>query len=263
MFGHRMGSRPSHGALHQCPLQCRWWMLPDHRQCPQGARHRRLLQLRWWMLSNPLVATPKGLAINTFFTQGGGHCQTHRQHPPGGPLSMSSSALVVDTVEPTGSAPRGPTIDVFFNLGGGRCRTRHQRLLHPRWALLPDQPTAVPGGLPLMSSSTLVVVTVGPTGSTPRGFGIDVFFILSGGCWQTHQQCAYGVHHRCLIHPRWWLLPDLLAVPQGSHHRRLLQPQWRLLLDPPTCPQGVHDVFLILGGGNYRTHGQHPPGAYH
>jgi hypothetical protein len=41
-----------------------------------------------------------------------------------------------------------------------------------------------------MSSSTLVVVAVGATGSTP-----------------------YGPHHRCLLQLRWWLLPKLPAAP--------------------------------------------------
>jgi hypothetical protein len=40
----------------------------------------------------------------------------------------------------------------------------------------------------LTSSSTLVVSTTGPTGSTPKGLAIDIFFNFSGGrCW-TRQQ---------------------------------------------------------------------------
>jgi hypothetical protein len=43
-----------------------------------------------------------------------------------------------------------------------------------------------------MSFSTSVVAAVGPTGSTPRGPAIDVFFNLGGGRYRTHQQHPLG-----------------------------------------------------------------------
>jgi hypothetical protein len=93
---------------------------------PQGARHQRL-QLRWWTLPDLPPAPPRGPAIDVFNFDGG-RCRTYRQHP------------------------QGPTIDVF-NFGGGRCWTCHQ---HP------------PGG-PLSTSSTSVVIAVGPPAPAPLG----------------------------------------------------------------------------------------------
>jgi hypothetical protein len=89
-------------------------------------------------------------------------------------------------------------MDVFFNFGGGRCRTCQQ--------YLPGDPpsttsvvTAVrptgntPRGPPLMSSSTLVVATAGPSGSASQ-----------------------GSHHRRLLQLQCWPLSDLpAATPRG------------------------------------------------
>jgi hypothetical protein len=51
------------------------------------------------------------------------------------------------------------------------------------------------------------------------------------------------------------------SAPQGGHHRRLLQPQWWMLPDPLTAPSrgGAIDIFFNLSDGCYRTHRQHPP----
>jgi hypothetical protein len=73
--------------------------------------------------TEPTSSTSRGPAIDVVFNIGGGHCQNRRQHPPGGPSSMSYSTSVMDAVRPASSSPRGPALDVFFNLGGGRCRT--------------------------------------------------------------------------------------------------------------------------------------------
>jgi hypothetical protein len=151
---------------------------------------------------DPPVAPPRGPAIDILFNLGGGRYRTRWQCPPGGPLSTSSSTLVVAAAGPIGSTPlwahhrrplqprwwplpdpptaplRVSAIDVLFNLGGGHCRTHRQ---HP------------PGGPPSTSSSTLMVATAGPADSAPLG----------------------GLHRR-LLQPRWWPLPGLPAAPLGG-----------------------------------------------
>jgi hypothetical protein len=62
---------------------------------------------------------------------------------------------------------------------------RHRRLQLWWWSL-PDLPTAPPRGPP-STSPTLVVVTVGPADSTPRGPTIDVFN-FDGGHYQKSRQ---------------------------------------------------------------------------
>jgi hypothetical protein len=69
---------------------------------PQGACHR-CIQHRWWPLLEILTAAPRGPAIDVF-NIGGGRCQTSRQHPLGGPPSMSL-ALVVAATGPTARTP--------------------------------------------------------------------------------------------------------------------------------------------------------------
>jgi hypothetical protein len=71
------------------------------------ARHRHRLQPRWWTLPDAPAVPPKGPAIDVVFKLGGRRCQTHRQRPPGGPPSTSSSILVVDAVGPDDSASQG------------------------------------------------------------------------------------------------------------------------------------------------------------
>jgi hypothetical protein len=142
------GSTPQ-GARHPC-LQLWWWPLPDLPTAPRrGPRHLRL-QLWWWSLPDLPAAPPRGLAIDVS-NFGGGRCQIYRQHPLGGPPSMSPTSVVA-AARPTGSTPKGPAIYVS-NFSGGHCQTYRQ---HPQ-------------GPPPSTSSTLVVATVGPAASTPRG----------------------------------------------------------------------------------------------
>jgi hypothetical protein len=54
-----------------------------------------------------------------------------------------------------------------------------------------------------MSSSTLVVAAVGPTGSTPQEPTNDVFFILDGGFCRTRRQRSLGARHRRPLKPQW------------------------------------------------------------
>jgi hypothetical protein len=91
---------------------------------------------------------------------------------------------------------------------------------------------------------------------------IDVFFNLGGEHRRRVWQRPQGAHHQCLLHPRWWPLPDPPVAPvrgaaidvffilgggycrthrqrpQGGRHRRLFQPRWWPLSDPPQRPPG-------------------------
>jgi hypothetical protein len=96
---------------------------------PQGAHHRRLLTNSMVAAAGPTNSTPKSPAIDVFYNFGGGHYQTHRQHPPRGPPSMSP-----------------------YNFGGGRCQTHQQ---HPS------------RGPPSTSSTTLVVAAAEPGNNSP------------------------------------------------------------------------------------------------
>jgi hypothetical protein len=159
-----------------------------------------VFKTHWRTLLDPPAAPRRGSAIDAFFILCGGCCWTHRQCPPGGPSSMSSSNSLVDAARPADSAPqgaainvvfktqwrtlpdppaapppRGPTIDKIFKLSGGRSRTHWQ---------------CPPGGSPLTSSSNSTVDAAGTAGSAPRGPVIDVFFKTL-----------------------WWTLSDPPAVP--------------------------------------------------
>jgi hypothetical protein len=167
-----------------------------------------------------MEATGPTIDVSSF---GGGHYRTCRQHPPGGPtidiFNIGDGRCRKSQQQPQGvrhqrlqhrwwplsnlppAPPRGPTIDVS-SFGGDRCRTYHQ---HP------------PGGLPL-TSSTSVVVVAGSADSTPqearhrrlqlwwwplldlpttppRGPAIDVSN-SGGGCYRKSRQHPQGPHRR-------------------------------------------------------------------
>jgi hypothetical protein len=69
---------------------------------------------------HPRVAQPRGPAVNRLcaingsLNNGGGRRWTYRQHPQGGPPSMSSSTILVASVVSTDSTPRGSAIDVLL-----------------------------------------------------------------------------------------------------------------------------------------------------
>jgi hypothetical protein len=88
------------------------------------------------------------------------------------------------------ATPRVVAIDVF-NIGGSHCRTSRQQ----------------PPGRPPSTSSTSVVATAGPAGSTPRGPTINVS-IFSGGRCLTCRKHPQGACRRRLQH-RWWLLVEI------------------------------------------------------
>jgi hypothetical protein len=67
-------------------------------------------------------STPMGPAIYVSIDNGGGRCQTYRQHPLGALPSTSPSTTVVATARLTYSTTRGASIDISNNNGGGRCR---------------------------------------------------------------------------------------------------------------------------------------------
>jgi hypothetical protein len=97
---------------------------------------------------------PRGPSIDVIFKLGGGRCQTHRQHPSGGPPSTSSSTLVVDAAGPAGSTPKGPATDIIF-------RTQ--------WWMLPDPPAAPPSGTAIDVLQQLVVVGIISTANASHG----------------------------------------------------------------------------------------------
>jgi hypothetical protein len=96
---------------------------------PQGARHRRL-QLRWWQLPDLAASTPRWSAIDVFNFHDD-CCRTCRQHPPGGPPSMSSTSVVA-AARPTASTLRGP----------------------PSTSLISEPPAPAPPGAPPSTSPT-------------------------------------------------------------------------------------------------------------
>jgi hypothetical protein len=226
--------------------------------------------------TRPAASTPGGPTIdNSSFD--GGRCRTCRQHPRGGPPSMSSPSEVAAT-EPAASTPRGPAINIS-SFGGGRYRTcrqhpqgaRHRRLQLWWWPL---------SGLPI---------------ATPRGPTIDVFNIGGGCCWTCHQhplggpaidvssfgggRCRtchqhppggqpstsstsvvaaaenpnsnpQGIHHQRL-QLRWWPLPKILiAPPKGPAVDVCLNlvPAARIFLETPTW--GAHDKHYHYKQGN-------------
>jgi hypothetical protein len=161
-----------------------------------GARHRRL-QLQWWPLPDLATNTPRRSAIDVFNFDGG-RCRILPPAPPRGPaidvFNFGGGRCRILPLAPlrgahhrrlqlwwwslsnlAASTPRGPTIDVFnfgdgryrtflpatpggaaidvFSFGGGRSRT------------LPPTPS----GGPPSTSSTLVVVAVGPCCQHPPG----------------------------------------------------------------------------------------------
>jgi hypothetical protein len=126
-------------------------------------------------------STPYGPAINVF-NFSGGRSRIYRQHPSGGPPSMSPTSVVVTAglavstpqearhqrlqlrwwplPDMQATPPRGAAIDVF-NFGGGRCWTCRQ---HP------------PGGPPSTS------LTSGPPApAPPRGPLSTCFLALMMG----------------------------------------------------------------------------------
>jgi hypothetical protein len=84
---------------------------------------------RWWPLPEIPLAPPMGPVIDVF-NFGGGRCWTYRQHPLGGPPSMSSISMVA-AVGPIASTPQGPAINVS-NFGGDRYRSCRQHPQGPR-----------------------------------------------------------------------------------------------------------------------------------
>jgi hypothetical protein len=166
---------------------------------PQDAHHR-CLQYQWWMLPNPPAAPPRGQAIDIFFNLSGGRYWTHRQRSLGGHHHCRLQPWWWTLSDLPTAPPRGPAIDVVFNIGGGHYQTRRQRL---------------PGGPPSMSSSTSVVDTVGPTGSTPRG-------AAGGRRCRTHWQRPQGPDNDVYF----------------NRHRRLATSGIRYQYLQPTPPRG-------------------------
>jgi hypothetical protein len=121
-----------------------------------------------------------------------------------------------------------------------------------------------------MSSSTSVVVAVGPASSTLKGPTIDVFFNFGGDCCRTHQQHPPRGPSSTSSQLQWWLLPDPPTAPpkgpafdvfcnfsgghcrtrwqqpQGAHHRCFLQLRWCPLSDPPTAPLKTSSSTLVV-----------------
>jgi hypothetical protein len=51
------------------------------------------------VVAGPDNSTPRGPAIDVFFNYGGGHCQTHWQHPLGGPsIDVLQQVIIIASI---------------------------------------------------------------------------------------------------------------------------------------------------------------------
>jgi hypothetical protein len=133
-----------------------------------------------------------GPAIDVYNSDGG-RCQTHHQHPPGGPPSTSPT-LVVATTRPTASTPQGgppstsPT-SVVAAVGPATSTPRgaHHRHLQLRWWPLTDLPPTPPKGPAIDISLNLVPVTRIFLATPTRGATVVNITTISkkfGGKWR-------------------------------------------------------------------------------
>jgi hypothetical protein len=81
---------PPRGACHR-RLAAKWWPLPDPPAASPGGPPSMFLQASVVTAVSPTDNTPRGARHRCLHRLSGGHCRTRRQHPIGGPPSMSSS----------------------------------------------------------------------------------------------------------------------------------------------------------------------------
>jgi hypothetical protein len=134
-------------------------------------------------------------------------------------------------------------LSTSYNFGGGRCLKSLQhpqgalhRRLQLRWWSLPKIQPAHPRGAPL-TSSTSVVATAGPTGSTPQGARHRrpaTLVVAAAG----NPASTPGVPPSMSATSVVVAVRNPANTPQGARHRRLHLRWWPLLDLPPASPRG-------------------------